>query len=456
MARLLFLELNELNFEDIQAYGERLPTLAGLLSAHGYARTTSEAHYEELEPWIQWVTAHTGLPLAEHGVFRLGDIVNHDIAQIWEHLEEQGLRVGAISPMNAVNRCRQAAFFVPDPWTPASSTARPILTRLHAAVAQAVNDNAQARVTPRSAVWLMVGAAAYARPVNYGRYAQLAAVARTRPWAKAMFLDLLLADVFTRETRRRRPDFGSLFLNAGAHIQHHYMFNSAAYDGQLRNPGWYVSDDVDPVLQVYQLYDHIVAQVRRAFPGVRLMIATGLHQDPHPKVTYYWRLCNHEAYLASIGVPFSKVEPRMSRDFLITCASHDDARRAEQILTSAVGEDGVELFEVDNRGCDLFVMLTYPNDIPADFAYRVGNTPHSGLRENVAFVAMKNGQHNGVGYFIDTGAKRGDLPGEFPLAELPSRVCEAFDVPWAPLPPAVADKGDAEITPPIFAENSTV
>ena len=91
---LLFLELNEVNFDFLRGYAEqgRLPTFKRLLGAHGYALTTSETEYERIEPWIQWVTAHTGKPYVDHGVFRLGDIVNHDIPQVWEQLEGRGLQ----------------------------------------------------------------------------------------------------------------------------------------------------------------------------------------------------------------------------------------------------------------------------------------------------------------------------------------------------------------------------
>jgi len=429
----LLLELNELNFDHLRHYAARgeLPTLNRLIERHGVAETTSEERYEELEPWIQWVTAHTGLPLAEHGVFRLGDIRNCDIPQIWEVLEAQGLTVGAVSPMNARNRCRDAAFFIPDPWTGGRLTAPPLLAHLYDGVAQAVNDNAAGRLTPASAAKLMAGAARYARTVNYTRYAGLAAqVARRRPSARALFLDLLLADVFVRETRRTQPDFASLLLNAGAHIQHHYMFNSPAYEGALRNPDWYVRSDADPVGEVYALYDRIVAQVERAFPEARLMIATGLHQDPHDSVTFYWRLTDHAASLAKLGVPFERVEPRMSRDFLIVCRSAEEAAEAERILASAAGDDGTPLFEVDNRGSDLFVMLTWPHDIPAGFSYRLGNRRMEGLREEVAFVAIKNGQHNSVGYYCDTGTAPGDLPARFPLADLPARIAAALGAEW--------------------------
>ena len=439
--QLLLLELNALNFDHLRHYAARgtLPTLSRLIARHGVAETTSEARYEELEPWIQWVTAHTGLPLAEHGAFRLGDIRGRGLTQIWEVLEAQGLRVGAVSPMNAENRCQDAAFFLPDPWTRGRLSARPLLARLFDAVSQAVNDNAVGRLTPASTAWLALAALRYARPANYHRYLGLDVASKRKPWTRAMFLDLLLADVFIRETRRTRPHFASLLLNAGAHIQHHYLFNSPAYEGGLQNPEWYAPAGVDPVGEAYRLYDRIVAQIERAFPEARLMIATGLHQDPHDAVTFYWRLKDHAGFLGKLGVPYLRVEPRMSRDFLIVCRSAEEAAEAERILGSAVGENGTPLFEVDNRGSDLFVMLTWPHDIPEDFTYRIGNTPYTGLREEVAFVAIKNGQHNGSGYVLDTGATPGDLPTRFPLAELPERVCTALGAAWRPDERAAAE-----------------
>jgi hypothetical protein len=434
--QVFLLEFNDVNFEHARAYMERkeMPNLARLIDAHGCRETSSELQYEELEPWIQWVTAHSGLPYERHGVFRLGDIVKHDIPQIWEVLEDYGLSVGAISPMNAKNRTRRAAFFVPDPWTPTSTTGSALLKQLHAAVTQGVNDNAMESIRSRSAIWLLVGLARYASWTNYGQYVRFASSHRAKPWYRAMFLDLLLADVFIGETQRAMPNFVSLFLNAAAHIQHHYMFNSMAYKGEQRNPSWYVAPQEDPVGDVYRLYDHILGQVQRRFPSARLMIATGLHQDPHSKVTFYWRLKDHSTFLRRIGVRFKSVQTRMSRDFVVECASESAAREAARVIASARGLNGVSLFEVDNRGRDLFVMLTWPYDIPADFAYTVSDRRYDGLSKDVAFVAIKNGQHNGTGYFVDTGATPPDAPMRFPLANLPDLICNALGVEWSHLP----------------------
>lgn len=431
---LFQLELNEINFDFVQRYGERgeLTHLNRLIDRHGIIETTSEARYEELEPWIQWVTAHTGLSLKEHGVFRLGDIVQHDLCQIWEWLEERGVRVGATSPMNARNRTRDAAFFLPDPWTDTAVTGSPLLKQVVAAAAQAVNENAGSKLSPKS-----IGALGLA-VLRYGgirEYAQLtsyvARALRGGKWALALVLDELLAAITLSETRAKRPGYVSLFLNGGAHLQHHYMFNSAVYEGPNRNPDWLVAQSDDPILAVYRQYDRWVGRIEKALPDYRLIIATGLHQNPYAEECYYWRLADHAKFLSEIGCENMAVQPRMSRDFLIDAGSTANAAAIQHRLESATGDDGIKLFDVDNRGDSLFVMLTYPKDIPVGFGFSVGNRHFAQLRQQVNFVAIKNGEHDGIGYLIDTAetAPSGARP-RVPLHQLPARVASHFGLVW--------------------------
>ena len=75
------------------------------------------AKYENLEPWVQWPSVHTGKTFMEHNVFRLGDFVNSNSEQFFEKVESAGFSVGAVSPMNASNKLKNPAYFIPDPWT---------------------------------------------------------------------------------------------------------------------------------------------------------------------------------------------------------------------------------------------------------------------------------------------------------------------------------------------------
>lgn len=427
MGRLLFLELNELNFEYVEHYAQRglLPAFARVLAAHGYARTHSEDIYDHIEPWIQWITVHTGKPYREHRIFRLGDGAQAGLRQIWEELAGRGLKVGAFSPMNAP-AVPDAAFFVPDPWTATSVTAPPLMRRAYMAICQAVGDNAEGTITPRSALQLLFGLARYGRVSNWPAYLCEGISGLRRHWPRAIFLDRFLADCFLHLWRRTRPDFTTLFLNGAAHIQHHCMFNSPAYRGPNRNPAWYLPQGVDPVLQIYRLYDALLGECLDLPDRPRVMIATGLHQDPVDEPVFYWRLRDHAAFLKRIGCEFVSVEPRMSRDFLVNCSGAVQSARAAATLRSGSASDGTPLFEVDDRGSSVFATLSYPHEIAAGFQARFATASIDDLSREVVFVAIKNGHHNGIGYFLDTGAQATPQSEPIPLSELWQRMVTAF------------------------------
>ena len=80
--------------------------------------------------------------------------------------------------------------------------------------------------------------------------------------AQGNVLDLALAEYFVGLVKRKKPEFSTLFLNAGAHIQHHYMLSSLVLTNTaFRNPDWYVEPGADPLLEVYQQYDEILGRL---------------------------------------------------------------------------------------------------------------------------------------------------------------------------------------------------
>lgn len=442
MRNLLQIELNEVNFDYVLKYGQHghLPTLNGLIERHGLTETYSEDRYELLEPWIQWVSAHTGLSFAEHSVFRLGDIGEaKGLQQIWEVLEESGITVGAVSPMNAANKCANPAFFIPDPWTNTNITGSQFDAKLYRAIAAAVNENADGGgLDIEGYLSLIVGLMRYSRPTNWRRYLEQTLQSAKDKWRRALVLDLLLADLFTRKLEAQQPQFATLFLNAAAHIQHHYLFNSGVYDGDIRNPNWYAAKETDPILEIYRVYDRIVADIAQRFPEARLLIATGLHQQPYHSELYYWRLRDHADFMRRIGVEASRVEPRMSRDFVLYFDSIQSANAAETLLSSTATQDGVKLFQIDNRGDSLFVELVYPSAVEADTRWLLPNGKSGLLLPEVALVALKNGEHNGIGYLIDTAASFSEPTEQRFIGDLYTMALNHFKVAEPPVEPQFA------------------
>ena len=400
--RLILLELNEINFDIVSQYlalyPDRYPSLAKLVSGPGI-RTNCETKYEHLEPWIQWASVHTGKSYSEHGVFRLGDIVGSGVPQIFEQIEKAGFRVGSISAMNAENRLKQPSYFIPDPWTQTPPDASWWSQSLGQAISQTVNDNSQSRITVKSVLQLTLAFFRFARLGHYQKYLSLIVSSQRSSWMKALVLDLLLHDVHWVLFNAKKPAFSTLFLNAGAHIQHHYFFNAEPLRNASlnKNPTWYVPDKKDPLADVLGLYDMIVGEYF-ARGDTEVLLATGLSQKPYNHVKFYYRLNNHAAFLRTLGVEFLSVHPRMTRDFLIVFESNKQAQDAQNILASVCVDEGSLLFgEIDNRGDSLFVTLTYPNEVTSTTLFSVGGSNEILLPE-VSFVAIKNGMHQEEGF----------------------------------------------------------
>lgn len=400
MKNIILLELNEINFDAVKFYLDRDSQLPGFkkLIANGITNTESESKYKNLEPWIQWPSVHTGKTYNEHMVFRLGDFVNSSNEQFFEKVEKAGFYVGAVSPMNASNNLQNPAYFIPDPWTKTPCDNSFISKCITDAIVQAVNDNSNSKLTFSTIFNLLLAFIVLVKPTRYMSMAKYAINALGKPWRKALFLDMLLYEIHKTLFRRKNPNFSTLFLNAGAHIQHHYFFNSPFVTSpELQNPSWYIEKNYDPFLEMLEVYDGMLSDLLR-FPNTEIIVATGLSQKPFEQLKFYYRLKDHSLFLQKLEIDFVDVVPRMTRDFLISFDTEEQALKAEDQLSKILVNNEVHLFEeIDNRGKDIFVVLTYPSEI-IDKTMISYSGKEFKLCDFVTFVAIKNGEHQSKGF----------------------------------------------------------
>lgn len=397
--KLILIALNEINFDVVGSYLDKGITLPGFKSLldKGIINTESEIEYHNLEPWIQWPSVHTGKTFKEHKVFRLGDFVNSSDEQFFEKVEKAGFDVGAICPMNASNKLKNPAYFMPDPWTKTSCDGSFFSQRISDAISQAVNDNSKAKLTPKSVFNLGLAFIALVNPTRYFAMIKYAFNALRKPWRRALFLDMLLYEIHKTLFNRKKPHFTSLFLNAGAHIQHRYFYNSSFVDSLLQNPIWYIAKEEDPILEMLKIYDEMIIDLL-SFTDTEVIIATGLSQKPYEQIKYYYRLKDHHEFLSSIGIEFNTILPRMTRDFLVSFDTFEQASSAEKQLSQILVNNETKLFgKIDNRGKDIFVTLTYSSEITNDTVFFVAGRALT-LKDQVVFVAIKNGEHQSKGY----------------------------------------------------------
>ena len=404
---LLLLQLNEINFDIVDKYlanseNNEFLNLKYLKNNFNFFHTFGEGKYKNLEPWIQWTSVNLGKTFDEHKIFRLGDIIKHSSQkQIFETIEEKGFKVGAICPMNTENRLVNPSYFIPDPWTETSSDNSKFSNRLSKMLKQSVNDNAAGKLTLSSMLTILEILIKTIDFKNTYFLIKLALSSIINPWKKSLVLDYIIHMVHMKFLKKNFSNFSTIFFNAGAHIQHHYLFNSKYINEVSKNPDWYVKSISDPIEDMLQVYDRIIGNYLKILNGEnKLIVSTGLRQVPYKMVKFYYRLKQHSSFLKKIGVKFAKVLPRMTRDFEIIFENEHDQRNAKIILQNIKClNNNLNIFgEIEDRNKSLFVTLNYPNEVKKNDYIKINSELKLNFYNEIVFVAIKNGMHDSKGY----------------------------------------------------------
>ncbi len=398
MKKIVFIELNELNFDFIQEYIQRFPNKYKNLNIiyKEAINTTSEKEYHLLEPWIQWVTIHTGLSAKDHNIFRLGDFVNSNKKQYFEEIESLGFKVGMISSMNTVNRLKNAAYFIPDPWTETKSDGSYYSQLVNKILKSTVNSNAQNKIGLKNYFYLSLILLKFFRFKNLGTYLKYFFFSINQKWYRPLFLDLMLNDIHFNFLNKKKVDFSTIFFNAGAHIQHHYFFNSLASQNLFKNPETKVKKNLDPFKECLNLYEKILDDYVKN-DNLRIILATGLTQLPSKKIEYYYRLNNHKLFFKNIGLKFKKIYPRMSRDFLVEFNNDDERDEFFNKICNLKLNGELFFGIIDKRKKSLFISLTYDKEILKNDLV-LANKKKINIFNLVSFVSLKNGVHTQKGF----------------------------------------------------------
>jgi arylsulfatase A-like enzyme len=229
--KVLLLELNEITWTliDPMIRRGRLPNLARMRREGAWGSPVALEKPPHLDPWITWVTMHTGVDRSIHGA----SVLEQDARTIrakrsWDYVLEAGKSVGVFGSISAYPPRPVAGFMVPGPFAPGSETypeyLRPVqelnrrYTQVHNQIVQ--DKNALAMARQAFEVFRLGLSAATA-----GRILQQLCLERLRPhlrWKRVGLQPLVNYDVFATLYRRYRPDFATWHTNHAAHYMHRY------------------------------------------------------------------------------------------------------------------------------------------------------------------------------------------------------------------------------------------
>ena len=340
------LEFNELSPTLMDKFIEegKLPWFKKLRDESMVLVTEAAERAPDLDPWIQWVTVHTGLDLAEHGVTELDKGHLLDCDRVWDLVSASGKSVWVCGSMSTAYRQPLNGYLMPDPWT------------VHVApypeeivgFCNFVQRNVQEYTNDRVPLGASDYAAFVAFLVSHGlSFATATATvqqllrekSRGQRWKRAVILDKLQFDVFANIYRKIRPAFSTFFLNSTAHYQHFYWRNMEPEQFKIKPPQEENLEYGEAILFGYQEMDRLVGRfLELAGTDATIVLATALSQQAC--VVYeeaggkkIFRPREFDAALDFIGVqrPY-RVCPVMSNQFHVDFETEAEAAAANDLL----------------------------------------------------------------------------------------------------------------------------
>jgi len=242
---------------------------------------------EDLEPWVQWVTLHTGKTQTTHRAKELDEGHLVQLPRVWDFLGDQGIDSLVFGSMNG-GAVSNKVFLVPDPWSVRVQPTDASYSIFHRFISFFVTEHTNEKAKPTGKMTL--GFALFMLTHGLKPATCITAVKQLftektkgceQKWGRALILDLLMWDVFAHAYKRQKPQFATYFANSTAFLQHRYWrhmqpeaFSVKPSHAEMQSYGHAIEHS----------YQHMDAIVGRAVQlakttGARIVFATALSQE---------------------------------------------------------------------------------------------------------------------------------------------------------------------------------
>ena len=297
--KVLLLEFNEINWAVIDRLiadrGARfLPNFVRLREEGAWALQSAVERPPLLDPWVTWVTLHTGVSPAVHGASVLEqDAETISAKRTWQYVAEAGRSVGVFGSISAYPPAPLRGFMVPGPFAPSDDTFPTSLQPVQAINRRYTQAHNKTSKAPSAVEGLRIGAKLMRlglRPSTCVRVAAQLVRERISPharWRRVSLQPLLNFDFFEKLYKQERPDFATWHSNHAAHYMHHYWrawddskFTNKSPPGEREKYG-------EAVPFGYRVCDELLG---RAFGLIDddtvLVVASSMGQQPYVSEKY--------------------------------------------------------------------------------------------------------------------------------------------------------------------------
>jgi hypothetical protein len=461
-ARVMVLEFNELTpslMDRFIAEG-KLPNFKRLRSQSRVFVTDAEEEQRHLEPWIQWVTVHTGLSASQHGIHNLDESYKLNHPNLWDLLGAAGHPVWVCGSMNISYSRPTQGWILPDAWSSKVAPFPDLLQQYFRFVRANVQEHTNDKVPLSKSEYLAFLKFMIAHGLSVNTVSAIVSqIVKERSsggsgrWKRATLLDKIQWDLFAWYQRKYRPHFSTFFLNSTAHFQHLYwrQMEPEKFRLQESNPE---ADRAHAILYGYEQMDAIVGKaLALAGDDTVIILSSALGQQPYllaeekggKRFHRPHDLSKFAAHIRLKGVVLAT--PVMSEQFHLEFDSAESARGAAADLRLSTVE-GKQAFNIDyDPGAKGFLAGSAVFQPVSESSQLVMPNGESFRFHEIFYLAndsLKSGMHHphGILWFRGLDRQHSVTPGTVPLRSVCPTILEMFGV-----------SPTAEMTAPALALN---
>lgn len=338
--KLVIFEINECDFSYF-IYGAKkfkFPEIRKFLKNKKITKTFTKDKVEglNLDPWVQWVSVHTGKSSKKHKILRTGQSLKKNIPQVWEMIGVKNSSIGLWGLFNSKYRNKKNInFYYPDPWNytelafPSNLNSYLMLPRYYAANYPNISKlkllfygiNFLKKIFfSKIIIYLLKNFFSFYRIFNN---------AKLKSFNLYFFLDLLSLCVIQEKLSNKKLNFLIIALNSFAHYQHNYWDNKKNEYYYF----WYLNEMIK-----------IMNEIKKNFKSS--IVLNGFSQKKiFPE--YAIRPKDYESLLNLLNIDFKKINLNMTTGAYIYFKSNSTKNNAIKVFTS-LNIHNKNLFFIEN------------------------------------------------------------------------------------------------------------
>jgi len=394
---ITIIELNEFNVELLEnaVAQHSLPNIKKLLAfKKTNYRTDDRYNSGNLEPWVQWTSIHSGVPIQQHGIKHLGDISTLTQKQFWQTLSDNGISSGIWGAINATrNSAKHCRFFLPCPWTFSESACPNKLNSFLNLTRYVAKNQLNLSTTKlsfkllsflKSALTLGISTKLLLEYLNLRK--NLVKLGK-QSFVYLAYFEFASTLIFSKMKKKHKPQVSIIFLHTLAYLQRYF---------------WRAGTNTITSEMLYGLnyLDKILGHLFNQFKDNTFVIHNGLTQTntnhETPWVIYAFK--KPLILFKALGINPTSIEQNMTNDGHIFLKNKVDCQKAYDKISSVTINDK-PMFNLEKHQANakqLFYKLNFTQSVNHNTIFKFGNKTFSFLKF-FEEIATKTGRHLQLG-----------------------------------------------------------